>query len=130
DFHPGDQAIIASCGMDSSIRVWSLQECWHVVDQSFTWTDLPSTPLTYLSTFSPSLSLFHSFPSPECWHVVDQSFTWTDLPSTPLTYLSTFSPSLSLFHSFPSPECWHVVDQSFTWTDLPSKFPTKILQYP
>ncbi|GJP36790.1 hypothetical protein CLOM_g8656 [Closterium sp. NIES-68] len=42
DFHPGDEAIIASCGMDSSIRVWSLRECWHVVDQSGSWTDLPS----------------------------------------------------------------------------------------
>ncbi|KAJ7522208.1 hypothetical protein O6H91_18G001400 [Diphasiastrum complanatum] len=42
DFHPSDLLQIASCGMDNSIKIWSLKEFWAYVEKSFTWNDLPS----------------------------------------------------------------------------------------
>ncbi|KAF3658785.1 Polycomb group protein FIE1 [Capsicum annuum] len=42
DFHPSDIHRIASCGMDNTVKIWSTKEFWSYVEQSFTWTDLPS----------------------------------------------------------------------------------------
>ncbi|PNT66827.1 hypothetical protein BRADI_3g17417v3 [Brachypodium distachyon] len=42
DFHPYDIHRIATCGMDNTVKIWSMKEFWPYVDKSFTWTDLPS----------------------------------------------------------------------------------------
>ncbi|KAL8090760.1 polycomb group protein FERTILIZATION-INDEPENDENT ENDOSPERM-like [Apium graveolens] len=42
DFHPSDQYRIASCGMDNTVKIWSMKDFWNYVEESFTWTDLPS----------------------------------------------------------------------------------------
>ncbi|OIW03160.1 hypothetical protein TanjilG_11797 [Lupinus angustifolius] len=42
DFHPSDVYRLASCGMDSTVKIWSMKEFWPYVEKSFTWTDLPS----------------------------------------------------------------------------------------
>ncbi|KAG9150686.1 hypothetical protein Leryth_008145 [Lithospermum erythrorhizon] len=42
DFHPSDIYRMASCGMDSTVKIWSMKEFWPYVEKSFTWTDLPS----------------------------------------------------------------------------------------
>ncbi|KAG4971904.1 hypothetical protein JHK85_038325 [Glycine max] len=42
DFHPSDMYRICSCGMDSTVKIWSMKEFWTYVEKSSTWTDLPS----------------------------------------------------------------------------------------
>ncbi|KAK9689083.1 hypothetical protein RND81_09G034200 [Saponaria officinalis] len=42
DFHPSDEHRIASCGMDNTVKIWSMKEFWPYVEKSFTWKDLPS----------------------------------------------------------------------------------------
>ncbi|CAL0322718.1 unnamed protein product [Lupinus luteus] len=42
DFHPSDVYRLASCGMDGTVKIWSMKEFWPNVEKSFTWTDLPS----------------------------------------------------------------------------------------
>lgn len=42
DFHPSDIFKIASCGMDNTVKIWSMKDFWGYVEQSFTWTDIPS----------------------------------------------------------------------------------------
>ncbi|KAL6536759.1 Polycomb group protein fie2 [Orobanche minor] len=42
DFHPSDIYRIASCGMDNTVKIWSMKEFWAYVEKSFTWTGLPS----------------------------------------------------------------------------------------
>ncbi|TKY48982.1 Polycomb group protein FIE2 [Spatholobus suberectus] len=46
DFHPSDIYRIVSCGMDNTVKIWSMKDkifkFWTYVEKSFTWTDLPS----------------------------------------------------------------------------------------
>ncbi|BAT92422.1 hypothetical protein LR48_Vigan05g145300 [Vigna angularis] len=42
DFHPSDIYRICSCGMDNTVKIWSIKDFWTYVEKSFTWTDLPS----------------------------------------------------------------------------------------
>ena len=68
DFHPSDIERFASCGMDNTVKIWSMKgqkatskllhvcicmlhaiefanvvaEFWLYVDKSYSWTDLPS----------------------------------------------------------------------------------------
>ncbi|XP_010236415.2 polycomb group protein FIE2 [Brachypodium distachyon] len=42
DFYTFDIYRIASCGMDSTVKIWSIEEFRPYVEQSFTWSDLPS----------------------------------------------------------------------------------------
>jgi polycomb protein EED len=42
DFHNSDILQIASCGMDGSVKIWSLKDYWKFVEMSFTWTDSAS----------------------------------------------------------------------------------------
>ncbi|MCD7463906.1 Polycomb group protein fie2 [Datura stramonium] len=42
DFHPSDKYRIASCGMDNTVKNWSVDEFWPYVEESFTWTEDPS----------------------------------------------------------------------------------------
>ncbi|XP_014522006.2 polycomb group protein FERTILIZATION-INDEPENDENT ENDOSPERM isoform X2 [Vigna radiata var. radiata] len=42
DFHPSDIYRICSCGMDTTVKIWSIKDFWTYVEKSFTWTDLPS----------------------------------------------------------------------------------------
>ncbi|KAJ1267159.1 hypothetical protein BS78_07G035300, partial [Paspalum vaginatum] len=42
DFHPSDIKCFASCGMDNTVRIWSMKEFWLYVDKSYSWTDHPS----------------------------------------------------------------------------------------
>eukprot|EP00249_Psilotum_nudum_P014713 c24960_g1_i5 orf=731-1816(-) len=43
DFHPSNKHLIASCGMDNTVKIWCLKEFWTHVKKSFEWKDLPST---------------------------------------------------------------------------------------
>ncbi|KAK3119060.1 hypothetical protein QOZ80_9BG0713010 [Eleusine coracana subsp. coracana] len=42
DFHPSDINRFASCGMDNTVKIWSIEEFWPYVDRSYSWTDIPS----------------------------------------------------------------------------------------
>ncbi|WJX10147.1 Polycomb group protein fie2 [Trifolium repens] len=42
DFHPSDICKIATCGMDNTVKIWSMKDFWGYVEKSFTWTDIPS----------------------------------------------------------------------------------------
>ncbi|KAL1828210.1 polycomb group protein FERTILIZATION-INDEPENDENT ENDOSPERM isoform X1 [Daucus carota subsp. sativus] len=42
DFHPSDKYRISSCGMDNTVKIWSMEDYWTNVEKSFAWTDLPS----------------------------------------------------------------------------------------
>ncbi|CAO2206192.1 unnamed protein product [Urochloa humidicola] len=42
DFHPSDMTRFASCGMDTTVKIWSMKEFWTYVENSYSWTDLPS----------------------------------------------------------------------------------------
>eukprot|EP00850_Spirogloea_muscicola_P002241 SM000008S22330 [mRNA] locus=s8:1123962:1126819:+ [translate_table: standard] len=42
DFHPADQMTIASCGMDSTIKIWSYADFQQYIELSYSWTDSPS----------------------------------------------------------------------------------------
>ncbi|OEL26738.1 Polycomb group protein FIE2 [Dichanthelium oligosanthes] len=42
DFHPSDIERFASCGMDNTVKIWSMKEFGLYVDKSYSWTDLPS----------------------------------------------------------------------------------------
>uniref|UniRef100_A0A0E0EHN4 Uncharacterized protein n=1 Tax=Oryza meridionalis TaxID=40149 RepID=A0A0E0EHN4_9ORYZ len=86
DFHPSDIYRIASCGMDNTVKIWSMKEFWPYVEQSFTWTDLPSKfPTKYVqfpsvdneivlwepktkeqSPGEGSIDILQKYPVPEC----------------------------------------------------------------
>ncbi|KAG0522402.1 hypothetical protein BDA96_07G034000 [Sorghum bicolor] len=42
DFHPTDVGLFASCGMDNTVKIWSMKEFWVYVEKSYSWTDNPS----------------------------------------------------------------------------------------
>ncbi|CAH8359740.1 unnamed protein product [Eruca vesicaria subsp. sativa] len=42
DFHPHDECCFVSCGMDTTIKIWSMKEFWTYVEKSFTWNEAPS----------------------------------------------------------------------------------------
>lgn len=42
DFHPSDKNLIASCGMDNSVKIWCLKDFGTFVEESFNWNDKPS----------------------------------------------------------------------------------------
>ncbi|KAH6558443.1 hypothetical protein KP509_1Z063500 [Ceratopteris richardii] len=42
DFHPSNKDLIASCGMDNSVKIWSLKDFSVYVEQSFDWKDVSS----------------------------------------------------------------------------------------
>ncbi|XP_044958711.1 polycomb group protein FIE1 [Hordeum vulgare subsp. vulgare] len=60
DFHPSDIYRIASCGMDNTVKIWSMKEFWPYVEKSFTWTDLPSKFPTKYVQFPLMTSVVHS----------------------------------------------------------------------
>lgn len=60
DFHPSDIYRIASCGMDNTVKIWSMKEFWPYVEQSFTWTDLPSKFPTKYVQFPVLVAVVHS----------------------------------------------------------------------
>ncbi|KAK8651806.1 hypothetical protein V6N13_141388 [Hibiscus sabdariffa] len=60
DFHPSDIYRIASCGMDNTVKIWSVKEFWTYVEKSFTWTDLPSKFPTKYVQFPVFLASVHS----------------------------------------------------------------------
>ncbi|MBA0668392.1 hypothetical protein Goklo_001313 [Gossypium klotzschianum] len=60
DFHPSDIYRIASCGMDNTVKIWSMKEFWTYVEKSFTWTDLPSKFPTKYVQFPVFLASVHS----------------------------------------------------------------------
>ncbi|XP_059284443.1 polycomb group protein FERTILIZATION-INDEPENDENT ENDOSPERM-like isoform X2 [Lycium ferocissimum] len=66
DFHPSDIYRIVSCGMDKTVKIWSMKEFWTYVEKSFTWTDLPSKFPTKYVQFPVSIFLlllsFRLFP--------------------------------------------------------------------
>ncbi|CAH8361978.1 unnamed protein product [Eruca vesicaria subsp. sativa] len=39
DFQPNDEHRFISCGMDKTIKIWSMKEFWTYVEDSFTWKD-------------------------------------------------------------------------------------------
>ncbi|PWZ29195.1 Polycomb group protein FIE1 [Zea mays] len=42
DFHPTEVGIFASCGMDNTVKIWSMKEFWIYVEKSYSWTGHPS----------------------------------------------------------------------------------------
>ncbi|CAK9225721.1 unnamed protein product [Sphagnum troendelagicum] len=60
DFHPSDILKIASCGMDNTIKIWSLKEFWSYVEMSFTWSEIPSKFPTKYVQFPLFNALVHS----------------------------------------------------------------------
>ncbi|CAI0437094.1 unnamed protein product [Linum tenue] len=60
DFHPSDMYRIASCGMDNTVKIWSMKEFWPSVEKSFTWTDLPSKFPTKYVQFPVFIASVHS----------------------------------------------------------------------
>ncbi|CAN1168071.1 Polycomb group protein FIE1 [Linum perenne] len=60
DFHPSDIYRIASCGMDNTVKIWSMKEFWPSVEKSFTWTDLPSKFPTKYVQFPVFIASVHS----------------------------------------------------------------------
>ncbi|GMN56181.1 hypothetical protein TIFTF001_025306 [Ficus carica] len=60
DFHPSDKFRIASCGMDNTVKIWSMKEFWTYVEKSFTWTDLPSKFPTKYVQFPVFIASVHS----------------------------------------------------------------------
>ncbi|XP_019230028.1 PREDICTED: polycomb group protein FERTILIZATION-INDEPENDENT ENDOSPERM isoform X2 [Nicotiana attenuata] len=60
DFHPSDIYRIASCGMDNTVKIWSMKEFWTYVEKSFTWTDLPSKFPTKYVQFPIFIASVHS----------------------------------------------------------------------
>ncbi|KAK3199479.1 hypothetical protein Dsin_022894 [Dipteronia sinensis] len=60
DFHPSDIYRIASCGMDNTVKIWSMKEFWPYVEKSFTWTDLPSKFPTKYVQFPVFIASVHS----------------------------------------------------------------------
>ncbi|KAK7351300.1 hypothetical protein VNO77_10636 [Canavalia gladiata] len=49
DFHPSDIFRFASCGMDKTVKIWSIKDFWKYVEKSFTWKDLTSKfPTKYI----------------------------------------------------------------------------------
>ncbi|KAF4365820.1 hypothetical protein F8388_014476 [Cannabis sativa] len=60
DFHPSDMYRIASCGMDNTVKIWSMKEFWTYVEKSFTWTDLPSKFPTKYVQFPVFIASVHS----------------------------------------------------------------------
>nr|WEG85327.1 fertilization-independent endosperm [Picea abies]WJW72926.1 polycomb repressive complex 2 subunit [Picea abies] len=60
DFHPSELYRIASCGMDNTVKIWSMKEFWTYVEKSFTWTDLPSKFPTKYVQFPVFIAAVHS----------------------------------------------------------------------
>lgn len=60
DFHPSDIYRIASCGMDNTVKIWSMKEFWTYVEKSFTWTDLPSKFPTKYVQFPVFIASIHT----------------------------------------------------------------------
>ncbi|WZZ61267.1 hypothetical protein YC2023_061374 [Brassica napus] len=58
DFHPLDEHRFISCGLDTTIKIWSMKEFWTYVEKSFTWKDDPSkfpTKFVELPVFTASV---------------------------------------------------------------------------
>ncbi|CAL5011196.1 unnamed protein product [Urochloa decumbens] len=60
DFHPSDKTCFVSCGMDTTVKIWSIKEFWLYVDNSYSWTDLPSKFPTQNVQFPVLVSAIHS----------------------------------------------------------------------
>ncbi|KAJ0264589.1 WD40 repeat-containing protein [Hirschfeldia incana] len=60
DFHPSDIHRFVSCGMDSTIKIWSMKEFWTYVEKSFTWKDDPSKFPTKFVQFPVLTASVHS----------------------------------------------------------------------
>ncbi|KAG0553662.1 hypothetical protein M758_12G029000 [Ceratodon purpureus] len=60
DFHGSDILQMASCGMDGSIKIWSLRDYWKFVEMSFTWTDSVSKFPTKHVQFPMLTALVHN----------------------------------------------------------------------
>ncbi|KAL5698284.1 Polycomb group protein fie2 [Ranunculus cassubicifolius] len=60
DFHPSDMYRIASCGMDNTVKIWSMKEFWTYVEKSFTWTGVPSKYPTKYVQFPILNALIHT----------------------------------------------------------------------
>ncbi|XP_024967288.1 polycomb group protein FERTILIZATION-INDEPENDENT ENDOSPERM isoform X1 [Cynara cardunculus var. scolymus] len=60
DFHPSDIYRIASCGMDNTVKIWSMKEFWTYVERSFTWEELPSQFPTKYVQFPVLIASIHT----------------------------------------------------------------------
>ncbi|XP_062192503.1 polycomb group protein FIE2-like, partial [Phragmites australis] len=60
DFHPSDINRFASCGMDHTVKIWSMKEFWPYVDKSYSWIDLPSKFPTKYVQFPVLIAAVHS----------------------------------------------------------------------
>ncbi|KAL5230736.1 hypothetical protein ABZP36_029512 [Zizania latifolia] len=60
DFHPSDIYRFASCGMDNTVRIWSMKEFWPYIEKSYSWTDNPSKFPTKYVQFPVMVAAVHS----------------------------------------------------------------------
>lgn len=60
DFHPSDIYRIASCGMDNTVKIWSMKEFWTYVERSFTWEGSPSQFPTKYVQFPVLIASIHT----------------------------------------------------------------------
>ncbi|CAO2168455.1 unnamed protein product [Urochloa humidicola] len=60
DFHPSDMWLLVSCGMDTTVRIWSMKEFSDYVEKSYSWTDPPSKFPTRIVNFPVLVAAVHS----------------------------------------------------------------------
>ncbi|KAF0924537.1 hypothetical protein E2562_010177 [Oryza meyeriana var. granulata] len=60
DFHASDIYRFASCGMDNTVKIWSMREFWPYVEKSYSWTDAPSKFPTKFVQFPALVAEVHS----------------------------------------------------------------------
>uniref|UniRef100_A0A0D9X464 Polycomb group protein FIE1 n=1 Tax=Leersia perrieri TaxID=77586 RepID=A0A0D9X464_9ORYZ len=60
DFHSSDIYRFASCGMDNTVKIWSIKEFWPYVEKSYSWTDATSKFPTKFVQFPVLIAEVHS----------------------------------------------------------------------
>ncbi|XP_052166040.1 polycomb group protein FIE1 [Oryza glaberrima] len=60
DFHTSDIYRFLSCGMDNTVRIWSMKEFWEYVEKSYSWTDATSKFPTKFVQFPVLCAEIHS----------------------------------------------------------------------
>ncbi|XP_078175982.1 transducin/WD40 repeat-like superfamily protein isoform X4 [Carex rostrata] len=110
DFHPSDIYRIASCGMDGTIKIWSMKEFWPYVEKSFTWTDLPSKfPTKYVQFPVLTASVHSNYVDCTRWlgdFVLSKSVDNETVLWEPKTKeQSPGEGSWDILHKYPVPDC-------------------------
>lgn len=112
DFHPADILQMASCGMDNTIKIWSLKDYWKFVEMSFSWTDPPSKFPTKYVQFPVFNALVHNnYVDCTRWlgdfilskSVDNEIVLWEPLYKVPGT--TSNEGKVDILQKYPVPEC-------------------------